>query len=222
MILGRPMWLFSARPGAVRASIDCLCPPRIPRFGSARQTPESSHHASSVLWTRTFIRTPLSPCCGRLVTIPGTKRRWTCRLRQTADRVGPDQKNVTWRKELPGLGWSSPVVANGPRLLTTAVPGDAEGGLLPAGHLPGCQYGRCDLERRGFQAGFIGPADPGQEQPRQPNADRGWRRSLRSLRPHGNGPSEYKGRQQEVEAAVAASTGRSTATADRRSWPPTS
>src|SRR5207248_2120349 len=32
-------------------------------------------------------------------------------------------KNVTWRKELPGNGWSSPVVAAGKIYLTTAVPG---------------------------------------------------------------------------------------------------
>jgi outer membrane protein assembly factor BamB len=32
------------------------------------------------------------------------------------------KKNVTWRKELPGLGWSSPVVAGGKVFLTTAVP----------------------------------------------------------------------------------------------------
>lgn len=33
-------------------------------------------------------------------------------------------KNVTWRKELPGAGWSSPVVASGKIYLTTAVPTD--------------------------------------------------------------------------------------------------
>ncbi|MCC9607805.1 PQQ-binding-like beta-propeller repeat protein [Blastopirellula sp. JC732] len=32
------------------------------------------------------------------------------------------EKNVTWRKELPGVGWSSPVVADGRIYLTTAVP----------------------------------------------------------------------------------------------------
>src|SRR5262249_49982162 len=31
-------------------------------------------------------------------------------------------KNVTWGKELPGLGWSSPVIAAGKIYLTTAVP----------------------------------------------------------------------------------------------------
>lgn len=36
-------------------------------------------------------------------------------------------KNVTWRKELPGQGWSSPVVAKGRIFLTTAVSGDAKG-----------------------------------------------------------------------------------------------
>jgi outer membrane protein assembly factor BamB len=36
-------------------------------------------------------------------------------------------KNVTWRKEIPGLGWSSPVVANGKIYLTTAVPGANKG-----------------------------------------------------------------------------------------------
>ncbi|MBA4065177.1 MAG: serine/threonine protein kinase [Isosphaera sp.] len=36
-------------------------------------------------------------------------------------------KNVTWRKELPGNGWSSPVVAGGKVFLTTAVPGAAAG-----------------------------------------------------------------------------------------------
>src|SRR5437016_4270292 len=30
-------------------------------------------------------------------------------------------KNVTWRKEVPGLGWSSPVVSGGRIYLTTAV-----------------------------------------------------------------------------------------------------
>ncbi len=32
------------------------------------------------------------------------------------------KKNVTWRKELPGVGWSSPAVAGGKVFLTTAVP----------------------------------------------------------------------------------------------------
>ncbi len=32
-------------------------------------------------------------------------------------------KNVTWRKEVPGLGWSSPVVSGGKIYLTTAVSG---------------------------------------------------------------------------------------------------
>ena len=32
------------------------------------------------------------------------------------------KKNVTWRKELPGLGWSSPVIAGGKIYLTTALP----------------------------------------------------------------------------------------------------
>jgi outer membrane protein assembly factor BamB len=36
-------------------------------------------------------------------------------------------KNVTWRKEVPGLGWSSPVVAGGKIYLTTAVPGEGKG-----------------------------------------------------------------------------------------------
>jgi outer membrane protein assembly factor BamB len=31
-------------------------------------------------------------------------------------------RNVAWRKEIPGLGWSSPVVAGGKIFLTTAVP----------------------------------------------------------------------------------------------------
>src|SRR5438067_9792112 len=35
---------------------------------------------------------------------------------------GPKQ-NVTWRTPIPGLGWSSPVVAGGKVYLTTAVPG---------------------------------------------------------------------------------------------------
>ena len=30
---------------------------------------------------------------------------------------------MTWRKEIPGKGWSSPVVAGGRIYLTTAVPG---------------------------------------------------------------------------------------------------
>ena len=36
-------------------------------------------------------------------------------------------KNVTWRKEVPGLGWSSPVVSGGKIFLTTAVQGEAKG-----------------------------------------------------------------------------------------------
>jgi outer membrane protein assembly factor BamB len=38
-----------------------------------------------------------------------------------ATEWGPN-KNVTWRKELPGLGWSSPAVMGGKIYLTTAVP----------------------------------------------------------------------------------------------------
>lgn len=34
---------------------------------------------------------------------------------------GPD-KNIAWKKDIPGLGWSSPVVAGGRVYLTTAVP----------------------------------------------------------------------------------------------------
>lgn len=33
-------------------------------------------------------------------------------------------KNVAWKKQIPGKGWSSPVVAGGRVFLTTAVPGD--------------------------------------------------------------------------------------------------
>jgi outer membrane protein assembly factor BamB len=36
-------------------------------------------------------------------------------------------KNVTWRKEIPGLGWSSPVVSGGKVFLTTAVPAGRKG-----------------------------------------------------------------------------------------------
>ena len=36
-------------------------------------------------------------------------------------------KNISWRTELPGNGWSSPVVARGKIYLTTAVPGEAKG-----------------------------------------------------------------------------------------------
>jgi outer membrane protein assembly factor BamB len=36
-------------------------------------------------------------------------------------------KNVTWRKELPGNGWSSPVVSEGKIYLTTAIPGEEKG-----------------------------------------------------------------------------------------------
>lgn len=36
-------------------------------------------------------------------------------------------KNVAWRKELPGNGWSSPVVSHGKIYLTTAVPGADKG-----------------------------------------------------------------------------------------------
>jgi outer membrane protein assembly factor BamB len=35
-------------------------------------------------------------------------------------------KNVAWRTEIPGLGWSSPVVAGGKIYLTTAVPGNGK------------------------------------------------------------------------------------------------
>jgi outer membrane protein assembly factor BamB len=37
------------------------------------------------------------------------------------------KKNVTWRKELPGVGWSSPVIASAKVYLTTAVPQDGGG-----------------------------------------------------------------------------------------------
>jgi outer membrane protein assembly factor BamB len=37
------------------------------------------------------------------------------------------KKNVTWRKEIPGLGWSSPVAVAGKIYLTTAVPGPGRG-----------------------------------------------------------------------------------------------
>src|SRR5262249_55916498 len=37
------------------------------------------------------------------------------------------KKNVTWRKEIPGKGWSSPVVVAGKIYLTTAVPGAGKG-----------------------------------------------------------------------------------------------
>ena len=37
------------------------------------------------------------------------------------------KKNVTWRKELPGEGWSSPVVSGGRIYLTAAVPGARRG-----------------------------------------------------------------------------------------------
>lgn len=36
-------------------------------------------------------------------------------------------KNVAWRSELPGNGWSSPVAAGGKIYLTTAVPGEGKG-----------------------------------------------------------------------------------------------
>ena len=38
-------------------------------------------------------------------------------------------RNVTWRKEIPGHGWSSPVVAAGRIYLTTAVPAGGEQSL---------------------------------------------------------------------------------------------
>ena len=37
------------------------------------------------------------------------------------------KKNVTWRKELPGEGWSSPVAVGGKIFLTAAVPGAGKG-----------------------------------------------------------------------------------------------
>jgi outer membrane protein assembly factor BamB len=40
-----------------------------------------------------------------------------------ATEWGP-KKNVTWRKEIPGVGWSSPVAVGGKIFLTTAVPKD--------------------------------------------------------------------------------------------------
>src|SRR5713226_1198089 len=36
---------------------------------------------------------------------------------------GPD-KNVAWKQEIPGKGWSSPVILDGRIYLTTAVPVD--------------------------------------------------------------------------------------------------
>src|SRR5262245_39489523 len=41
---------------------------------------------------------------------------------------GPN-KNVTWKKPIPGLGWSSPVIVNGKVYLTTAVPQGASHSL---------------------------------------------------------------------------------------------
>ena len=41
---------------------------------------------------------------------------------------GPD-KNVAWKREMPGKGWSSPVVAGGRVYLTTAVPGPDDNAL---------------------------------------------------------------------------------------------
>ena len=38
-------------------------------------------------------------------------------------------RNVTWRKEIPGLGWSSPVVGEGKIFLTTAVPSERDQSL---------------------------------------------------------------------------------------------
>ena len=38
-----------------------------------------------------------------------------------------DSKSVAWKTAIPGLGWSSPALANGKVFLTTAVPND--GGL---------------------------------------------------------------------------------------------
>ncbi|MCY2940428.1 MAG: PQQ-binding-like beta-propeller repeat protein, partial [Planctomycetota bacterium] len=38
-----------------------------------------------------------------------------------------DSKGVAWKTAIPGLGWSSPALANGKVFLTTAVPND--GGL---------------------------------------------------------------------------------------------
>ena len=42
-----------------------------------------------------------------------------------------DSKNVEWKTPIPGLGWSSPTVADGRVFLTTAVP-DGEGMSLRA------------------------------------------------------------------------------------------
>lgn len=33
-----------------------------------------------------------------------------------------EEKNIGWRVDIPGLGWSSPVIENGRIFLTTAVP----------------------------------------------------------------------------------------------------
>ena len=56
-----------------------------------------------------------------------------------------DTRNVAWKIEIPGLGWSSPVVGNGKVFLTTAVPRGA--GLSLRVMALDCKTGRTVWDR---------------------------------------------------------------------------
>jgi outer membrane protein assembly factor BamB len=71
-----------------------------------------------------------------------------------ATEWGPG-KNVTWRKEIPGLGWSSPVVVAGKIYLTTAVPQN-KGFSLRALRLD-ARTGAIEWDREVFKEGADAP-----------------------------------------------------------------
>jgi hypothetical protein len=62
------------------------------------------------------------------------------------------KKNVTWRKELPGEGWSSPVVAAGKIYLTAAVPGTGKGDYSLRALCLDAKTGNVLLNHRGHSA----------------------------------------------------------------------
>ena len=96
-----------------------------------------------------------------------------------------NEENVTWRQEIPGTGWSSPVIYNGRIYLTSSVPEQAN----DSGNLALCLFSldadsRQDPRKsRDFRAGRGKcAADSSQEQSRQSNSRYSQRSDLHPLR----------------------------------------
>jgi outer membrane protein assembly factor BamB len=83
-----------------------------------------------------MLRPALALCFALALGLPAAAAEWvqfrgaagdghadTAKLPTEWDKT----KNVAWRVELPGNGWSSPVAAGGKVYLTTAVPGEGKG-----------------------------------------------------------------------------------------------